>query len=124
AQGQHLRSSTAACHSPTAIAFHDGHAYVAELFGAVRILDAELNVVATLGENPWLTPEPGWEDRPQWAWPDAAAQAGYPDCAGTDHVQPGQFISPHGIAVAPDGSVYVVEWTVGGRILKLEPSDA
>ncbi|MEM1444962.1 MAG: hypothetical protein AAGF84_02820 [Planctomycetota bacterium] len=119
--GKLVKSSTSACHSPTAIAFHAGRAYVAELFGAVQVLDADLNRLATLGANPWVAPDKGWEDQPKWQWPDEAAQAGYPNCAGTDHVQPGKFISPHGIAVGPDGSVFVVEWTVGGRILKLEP---
>ncbi|MEM8782941.1 MAG: hypothetical protein AAGE65_08800 [Planctomycetota bacterium] len=119
AEGQVLKASTDACHSPCSFAFHDGHAYVAELYGAVRVLDGDLNAVATLGENPWLIPEPGWEQRPKWAWPEAQAEQGYPNCAGTDHVQPGKFISPHGIAVGPDGAVFVAEWTEGGRLIKL-----
>ncbi|MEM9752509.1 MAG: hypothetical protein AAF916_03895 [Planctomycetota bacterium] len=121
ADGKLVRSTRSACHSPTSIAFHDGRAYIAELFGAVRVLDRDLNRLATLGENPWLTPEPGWEDRPTWWWPDAQTQEGYPNFAGTERVQPGKFISPHGIAVGPDGAVFITEWTLGGRILKLEP---
>lgn len=119
-----VRSTRSACHSPTSIAFHAGRAYIAERFGAVRVQDSDLNRLATLGENPWPTPEPGWEDRPTWWWPDTQVQEGYPNCAGTEHVQPGNFISPHGISVGPDGGVFVTEWTLGGRIFKLEPDPA
>ncbi len=35
-------------------------------------------------------------------------------------MKPGRFNSPHGVDVDTDGNVYVVEWIVGGRIIKLE----
>ncbi|MEM0914861.1 MAG: hypothetical protein AAGK09_09660 [Planctomycetota bacterium] len=36
-------------------------------------------------------------------------------------IQPGKFNSPHGACFGPDGSIYVAEWLVGGRITKLTP---
>ena len=38
-----------------------------------------------------------------------------------EELLPGRFASPHGLAWAPDGSLYVVEWLEQGRITKLEP---
>jgi hypothetical protein len=39
-------------------------------------------------------------------------------------VQAGKFNSPHGIATDCDGAIYVSEWLVGGRLVKLDPSEA
>lgn len=114
-----LDQSTTACHSPCSFAFLNDHAYVAELFGGVKVLDPQLNVVADLGQNPWLAPPDDWRSRPEWAWPHAATEQGYPNIAGTDHLQPGRFNAPHGIAVAPSGDLYITEWIIGGRIIKL-----
>ena len=35
---------------------------------------------------------------------------------------PGLFVSPHGLAWAADGSLYVVEWLREGRVTKLVPA--
>ncbi len=40
--------------------------------------------------------------------------------AGTNHIRPGIFNSPHGACFAPNGDIYTVEWIIGGRITKLE----
>ncbi len=121
AAGEVVRESSRACHSPCSFAFHDGHAYVAELFGGLKVLDMELNVVADLFQNPWMAPDPGWEDREQWVWPMEQTEQGYPNVAGTDRYDATCFNSPHGIAVDPEsGDVYVAEWMRGGRVVKLE----
>ena len=36
-----------------------------------------------------------------------------------DQIHAGKFNSPHGMAVAANGDLYVGEWIVGGRITKL-----
>ncbi len=116
--GKYKRHSDAACHSPAAFAFSDGNAYVAEIAGGVKILDRDLNVLARLGDNPAITPNtaPGtWvptEDHRQPGWPNVDPAL----------LKEGHFHTPHGIAVGPDGSVYVVEWYRGGRVIKLEPA--
>ena len=114
--GNFLRGKKDLCHSPCSFAFHDGHVYVPELFGALKIITPELELVAELGANPDVQP------RPDGAWWPPVAPEGWPDLAGTAHVQAGRFNSPHGIAVSPvDGSVYVGEWIVGGRLIRLTP---
>ncbi|MEM1212836.1 MAG: hypothetical protein AAGI68_11125 [Planctomycetota bacterium] len=117
--GKLLDQSTAACHSPCSFAFLGDHAYVAELYGGAKVLDSKLNVLADLAQNPWLAPPDDWRERPKWVWPGEAAAEGYPNVAGTEHLKPGLFNAPHGIAVSPTGDIYVTEWIVGGRIIKL-----
>ena len=34
-------------------------------------------------------------------------------------LEEGRFNSPHGVAVDPGGSIYVAEWLIGGRYVKL-----
>ncbi|MEM8738109.1 MAG: hypothetical protein AAGG38_06480 [Planctomycetota bacterium] len=119
-EGKFLRHSNAACHSPCDFAFHDGLVIVPELFGAVKILDQQLNVVAELGANANLAPAAGWESLPQWVWPTWVEETQWPNVDREAYVKPGVFNSPHGIAAAPNGDLYVVEWIVGGRITKLE----
>ena len=115
AAGEVLAESTTACHSPCGFAFHEGNAYVPELFGGLKVLDGDLNVVASLGQHPEiariLQSDGGpWEPLKEMGWPDVA----------DSEVKPGRFNSPHGVDVDTDGNVYVVEWIVGGRIIKLE----
>ena len=102
-----LAESTTACHSPCGFAFHGGHAYVPELFGGLKVLDADLNVVASLGQHPQVESAAG---RERLGWPNVEAA----------EVKPGFFNSPHGCDVDAEGNVYVVEWILGGRIVKLE----
>lgn len=121
AEGQLVKASSNCCHSPCSFAFHGDRVFVAELFGAVTVVDHDLNVIGRLGENPWLTPPNDWPTRDKWVFPDEAKQQGYPDIAGTEREKNDCFSSPHGIAADPEtADVYVAEWMVGGRIIKLE----
>ena len=112
AEGRYLRHSDTACHSPADFAFRGGRTYVAEIAGGVKVLDADLNVLASLGDNPDVTPHqtPG-----NW-WP-ADTPPGWPNDRST--LRPGVFHTPHGIAVTPRGDVLVAEWVVGGRVVRL-----
>ncbi|MEM1447075.1 MAG: hypothetical protein AAGF84_13535 [Planctomycetota bacterium] len=114
-EGNVVRSKQHVCHSPTSFAFHGGLVYVAELFSGVKVLTPELELVADLGTHPDVKPH---ADADQW-WPPQAPE-GWPNLAGTEHVRPGVFNSPHGIAVDAQGNIFVTEWIVGGRITKLE----
>ena len=103
--GNHVRHVDGVCHSPCGFDFLGDLILVPELFTGVKLLDHDLKLVAELGANPDLVDPP----RPD----------GWPNLAGTEHVQPGQFNSPHGACFGPDGDLYVVEWIIGGRITKL-----
>ncbi|MEM1107267.1 MAG: hypothetical protein AAGH99_01085 [Planctomycetota bacterium] len=119
-KGRLLRHSDTACHSPCSFAFFGDQIAVAELFGAVSILDKELNLLTRLGVNPNLVPPADWETQTKWTRSPWAGEVGWPNVDRATHIRPGVFNSPHGIAAAPNGDLYVGEWIVGGRITKLE----
>jgi DNA-binding beta-propeller fold protein YncE len=102
AEGKYLRVVEGQTHSPCGFVFLGKNMYVPELFAGVKIFDGDDRLVANLGDNRKVTEVKGW-----------------PNLAGTQHVQAGKFNSPHGMAVAPSGDIYVVEWIIGGRITKL-----
>lgn len=77
--------------------------YVAELGARIALLDATDRVVQILGANEPVLQHPDWPNVPP------------------DHLHAGRFNSPHDLTVGPDGSIYVVEWIVGGRLTRLEP---
>ncbi len=107
ADGTYLRHNDTATHSPCGFDFSDGLILVPELMTGVKLLDADLRIVAELGANPAVIDA---ADRPS-AWPDLA---------GTEHVQPGLFNSPHDACFGPGGDLFVAEWIVGGRLTRLE----
>jgi hypothetical protein len=86
---------------PCSVSFHGDTVAVAELEGRVAILDKDNKLVATLGDNP---------NHKQWA---------------TNKVPPkdwteGIFNAAHGIAYDKDANLYVEDWSVTGRIIKME----
>lgn len=87
---------------PCAGAVYGDELYVPELCARIAILDADDRLVRYLGRNESVC------DRPDW-----------PDLPARD-LHAGTFNSPHSLAIDGDGSLYVVEWMIGGRITKLE----
>jgi sugar lactone lactonase YvrE len=112
-EGRFKRVISGVCHSPCGFWFANGLTYIPELFTGIKILDEQDRLAACLGDSDRVGPagDGAW-------WPPRCPQ-GWPNLAGTEHVQPGRFNSPHGIAAAPNGDIYIVEWIVGGRITKL-----
>jgi DNA-binding beta-propeller fold protein YncE len=101
-QGKYKRAIEGTVHSPCGFVFLDDLLMTPELYGGVKILDGDDRLVVSLGENVDVLRIPGW-----------------PNLQGTEHVAPGLFNSPHGMAVAPNGDIFVAEWIIGGRITKL-----
>jgi len=99
--------------SPSGFATLGDNLVIAELFAQLTIVNADDGLVGYIGANPTARERPGW--------PNAVAADG-----GTTQppVQAGKFNSPHGIATDCDGAIYVSEWLVGGRLVKLDPSEA
>jgi hypothetical protein len=109
-EGRFLRQIGVA-HSPCAFDFQDGMALVPELFTGVKLLDADtLELLGEIGSNG----EVSGDTRPE----------GWPDLAGTGHVKPGLFNSPHSACFTPEGDIIVVEWIIGGRITRLRRKKA
>jgi hypothetical protein len=88
-------------HSPCMFVHRNGVVYCPELFGRLAVIDANDKLITYLGDQPGIEKVPGWPNLP-------AAQ-----------IHAGKFNSPHGMAVAPNGDLYVGEWIVGGRVTKL-----
>ena len=94
---------------PGGFAVYDNYLFVAEL-------EARL---AVLGQGDHLVGYLGGDD-------DAAARPGFPNELD-DHqhpvrpadLRPGYFNSPHGLTADRDGNLYVTEFLIGGRLIKL-----
>jgi DNA-binding beta-propeller fold protein YncE len=100
-QGNYLRSFGGEfLTSPDGFACDGNQLIVPELQGRVTVLDANDDLVCHLGENEEVCADPEWPDGTQLA--------------------SGKFNSPHGAAADALHNLYVVEWRVGGRVLKLE----
>lgn len=101
-QGQYKRTfGSEFLTSPDGFVTHGDYLLVPELFARITILDSDDRVVCHLGANEDVVKVKGWPNFPK------------------QELQPGKFNSPHGIAADPAGNIYVVEWIVGGRIIKL-----
>jgi hypothetical protein len=86
--------------SPDCFYWNGEYLLVPELFGRVSLLDAEDQLVCHLGVNPSVRDEPPWPNDTE--------------------LIPGLFSSPHGGAIDASGNIFIVEWRLGGRVLKLE----
>ena len=96
-------------HHPAAFAALGDYLVVAELHARVTILDGDDAPVAFLGDNYGVIEEPGW--------PNSLDAEGRP--ARSDRLRPGLFNGPHGVAADAAGNIYVAEWLIGGRYIKL-----
>ena len=85
---------------PTSVAIKGDYVSVPDLRGWVTILDKKNKIVATLGKNP--DPRAGGNYRiPISKWIEGA------------------FSGTHGSYWDKDGNLYVQDWNVSGRIMKL-----
>jgi len=89
--------------SPSAFALWGDKVVVAELRARLAVLDLQDNLVGYLGDHSEIAKEQGWPNVP------------------ASQIAPGKFNSPHGLAVDRDGNIYVPEWLIGGRTVKLAP---
>jgi len=52
-------------------------------------------------------------------WPNTVDELG--NTVRVTDLGPGVFNSPHGLAADASGTVYVPEWLIGGRLVRLSP---
>jgi hypothetical protein len=96
--------------SPSAFAVVGDLLVIADLRAHLVLTDRDDRPAGQIGVNPGISGQPGW--------PNALDAAGHP--TRTTRLRDGRFNSPHGLAAGADGSVYVAEWLIGGRMIKLE----
>ncbi|CAG7618859.1 SBBP repeat-containing protein [Rhodococcus opacus] len=96
--------------SPSGFARYGENLLVTELDARITVLGPDNEVKASIGDyDPAVRTRPGW--------PNEA------DDKGTQRprLHGAQFNTPHGVAVDTDGNIYVTEWLIGGRLVKLVP---
>jgi hypothetical protein len=96
--------------SPSAFATDGPNIVVGELYARLAVVDMDDRLVGYLGEDDQARRRPGW---PNGLGPDEQP-------ARNPNLQPGRFNSPHGLASDADGNIYVAEWLIGGRMIKLD----
>lgn len=95
--------------SPSGFATHGDMMVIAELKARVVLLDINDNLLEYLGGNVEVADTEGW--------PNDLDASGKPIRPAV--LETGKFNSPHGMTVDAEGNIYVAEWLVGGRHIKL-----
>ena len=112
-EGKFLRTIEEGLRAPSGLATRGEQLVVAELEARVTILDGGDRAIERVGDNPAAASRPGWPNAL-----DAAGRTVRPA------LRAGEFNSPHGLAVDPEGDVYVAEWVLGGRLVRLRSNQS
>ena len=99
--GQHLETVEGLLRRPCNASIFGETLAVADLAGRVTLLNGQNELICHLGDNP----DPEKTARNQVLrelWKD------------------GEFLSPHGLAFGPGGDLYVADWNILGRVVRLE----
>lgn len=99
--------------APTVLTTVGDELVLTDFLGArISLLDAEDRLLGHLYENPCAPGRGDWPD----AWPNARDEEG---SVVRPRLAAELLNSPHAVAAAGDGSLYVTEWLIGGRVTKL-----
>lgn len=94
---------------PSGLTLSGDHMVVADLNARLSIVDPDDALVCHLGDNHDVTDVEGW--------PNNVSEGG--DKVRPGVLRPGKFNSPHGVVADHHGNIYVAEWLIGGRYIKL-----
>lgn len=97
--------------SPSGFARYRDHLLVAELDSRIAVFGPDNTLKAYIGDfDPEARLRSGWPNKEEHGEVRRA------------QLRPGAFNTPHGLAVDKNGTIYVSEWLVGGRLDKLTPA--
>lgn len=99
--GQHKRFIQEDMDMPCSFYFVNDEMYFPDLHSRVSIFNGDDRLITHLGEDPQAFKQEGWPNLPK------------------SYYRVDKFSSPHGVCVDSQGSVYVAEWIIEGRVTKL-----
>jgi hypothetical protein len=112
--GAHVRTfGEGQLSSPSGLAVAGDLLVVAELWSRVALFDSAYRLVGYIGDGGDIWRDPGWPN-----------QLDGESIVRREPLPAGRFVSPHSLAASEDGSIYVAEWLLGGRLVALEPLSA
>lgn len=94
---------------PTGFSIYGDKMFIAELKGRIAVYDLEDKLLGYLCDGIEYTSCPGW--------PNRYGQDKTP--IAPNDLQAGKLNSPHGIDIDSNGNIYISEWLIGGRFIKL-----
>ena len=95
--------------TPSGFATHGDMLVIAELRARLTLCGKNDEFLCYLGANETVCDVEGWPNNK-----DASGRI-----IPTSLLEPGKFNSPHGLAVDAQGNLYVAEWLIGGRFIRL-----
>ena len=95
--------------TPSGFVAHGDMLVIAELRARLTVCGKNDEFVCYLGANEQVCDVEGWPNNK-----DATG-----NIVPTSLLEPGKFNSPHGLAVDAQGNLYVAEWLIGGRFIRL-----
>lgn len=108
--GEWLRAITEGLVTPSVFTTFGDTLIIGELKARLVVLDGDDQILGYLGDGTEYVSKEGWPNRVQ----DGKKVPPHFD------IEPGKFNSPHGIAADANGTIYISEWLLGDRFIKLE----
>lgn len=115
-QGRFIEAHEELCHSPCGFDYTRERIVVPELFGSLKLFDRDWNLVTEIGKHPDIRIDIDASGALQQQTPD-----GWPNVDPAT-IPASSFNSPHAACFGTNDEIYVVEWILGGRVSRIDPT--